>query len=159
MATKHRRLTAETGTGNQNRRKVTMHVHSSSSGQRDYSRTDRITLTGLGNVGYHGVLDSEKQAGQPFFVDITMFTDFTQAAATDDVANTVNYAEVAEVIREIVTGESLDLIETLAENIAQTVLERFPLDAVELTVHKPKAPIEVTFADVAVTIFRENHAR
>lgn len=135
-----------------------MHDHSSSSGQRDYSRTDRITLTGVGSVGYHGVLDSEKQTGQPFFVDITMFTDFTQATATDNVAHTVNYAEVAEVIREIVTGESLDLIETLAERIATAVLEKFPLLAVELTVHKPKAPIEVTFADVAVTIFREKHA-
>ena len=135
-----------------------MHDHSSSSGQRDYSRTDRITLTGVGSVGYHGVLDSEKQTGQPFFVDITMFTDFTRAAATDDVAHTVNYAEVAEVIREIVTGESLDLIETLAERIAAAVLEKFPLLAVELTVHKPKAPIEVTFADVSVTIFREKHA-
>lgn len=135
-----------------------MHDHSSSSGQRDYSRTDRITLTGVGSVGYHGVLDSEKQTGQPFFVDITMFTDFTQAAATDNVAHTVNYAEVAEVIREIVTGESLDLIETLAERIATAVLEKFPLLAVELTVHKPKAPIEVTFADVSVTIFREKHA-
>ncbi|MBF0807671.1 dihydroneopterin aldolase [Rothia nasimurium] len=135
-----------------------MHDHSSSSGQRDYSRTDRITLTGVGSVGYHGVLDSEKQTGQPFFVDITMFTDFTQAAATDNVAHTVNYAEVAEVIREIVTGESLDLIETLAERIASAVLEKFPLLAVELTVHKPKAPIEVTFADVSVTIFREKHA-
>ncbi|WP_237207311.1 dihydroneopterin aldolase [Rothia nasimurium] len=135
-----------------------MHDHSSSSGQRDYSRTDRITLTGVGSVGYHGVLDSEKQTGQPFFVDITMFTDFTQAAATDNVAHTVNYAEVAEVIREIVTGESLDLIETLAERIAAAVLEKFPLLAVELTVHKPKAPIEVTFADVSVTIFREKHA-
>lgn len=135
-----------------------MHDHSSSSGQRDYSRTDRITLTGVGSVGYHGVLDSEKQTGQPFFVDITMFTDFAKAAATDNVAHTVNYAEVAEVIREIVTGESLDLIETLAERIAAAVLEKFPLLAVELTVHKPKAPIEVTFADVSVTIFREKHA-
>lgn len=135
-----------------------MHDHSSSSGQRDYSRTDRITLTGVGSVGYHGVLDSEKQTGQPFFVDITMFTDFTQATATDNVAHTVNYAEVAEVIREIVTGESLDLIETLAERIATAVLEKFPLLAVELTVYKPKAPIEVTFADVSVTIFREKHA-
>lgn len=135
-----------------------MHDHSSSADTRDYSRADRITLTGVGSVGYHGVLDSEKQTGQPFFVDITMFTDFTRAAATDDVAHTVNYAEVAEVIREIVTGESLDLIETLAERIAAAVLKKFPLLAVELTVHKPKAPIEVTFADVSVTIFREKHA-
>lgn len=126
---------------------------------RDYSRADRITLTGVGGVGYHGVLESEKQTGQPFFVDVTMFTDFTRAAATDNVAHTVNYAEVAETIRAVITGESLDLIETLAEQLAQAILEQFPLLAVELTVHKPKAPIEVTFADVSVTIFRENDAR
>lgn len=125
---------------------------------RDYSRADRITLTGVGSVGYHGVLDSEKQTGQPFFVDVTMFTQFARAAATDDVTRTVNYAEVAEVIREIITGESLNLIETLAERIAAAILARFPLLAVELTVHKPKAPIEVTFQDVSVTIFREQHA-
>lgn len=126
---------------------------------RDYSRADRITLTGIGSVGYHGVLESEKQTGQPFFVDVTMFTDFAQAATTDDVNNTVNYAEVAETIRTIITGESLDLIETLAERLATAILDQFPLLAVELTVHKPKAPIEVTFADVSVTIFRENHVR
>ncbi|GGH64214.1 dihydroneopterin aldolase [Rothia aerolata] len=120
------------------------------------ARADRITLTGVGCVGYHGVLDSEKQTGQPFFVDITMFTDFARAAETDDVAHTVNYAEVAECIRDVVTGESLDLIETLAERIASSVLERFSVMALELTVHKPKAPIDVTFSDVSVTIFREN---
>lgn len=120
------------------------------------ARADRITLTGVGCVGYHGVLDSEKQTGQPFFVDITMFTDFAKAAETDDVAHTVNYAEVAECIRDVVTGESLDLIETLAERIASSVLERFSVMALELTVHKPKAPIDVTFSDVSVTIFREN---
>lgn len=120
-----------------------------------YSRMDRITLTGVGVVGYHGVLDSEKEAGQPFFVDITMFTNFKRAAQSDSVENTVNYAEVAELIRDVIMGDSLDLIETLAEQIAEAVLERFPLAAVELTVHKPKAPIEVTFSDVSVTVFRE----
>lgn len=100
-----------------------------------YSRMDRITLTGVGVVGYHGVLESEKQSGQPFFVDISMFTDFKKAASSDNVEHTVNYAEVAELIREVVSGDSLDLIETLAEMIAQKVLERFPVEAVELTVH------------------------
>lgn len=120
-----------------------------------FARMDRITLTGVGCVGYHGVLDSEKKTGQPFFVDITMFTDFRKSASSDDIADTVSYAEVAEVIRDVITGDSLDLIETLAEKTASAVLDAFPLEAVELTVHKPKAPIEVTFADVSVTIFRE----
>ncbi|MFW0108107.1 dihydroneopterin aldolase [Rothia sp. P7181] len=120
-----------------------------------YRTADRITLNGVGCVGYHGVLDSERQTGQPFFVDITMFTDFSRAVADDDVTQTANYAEVAETIRDVVMGEPVDLIETLAEKIAQEVLEHFPLLAVEITVHKPKAPIEVTFSDVSVTIFRE----
>lgn len=128
-------------------------------GADPFSRMDRITLTGVGCVGYHGVLDSEKKTGQPFFVDITMFTDFRKSAASDDIADTVNYAEVAEVIRDVLTGDSLDLIETLAEKTAAAVLEAFPVEAVELTVHKPKAPIEVTFADVSVTIFREKKCR
>ncbi|MEX3610601.1 dihydroneopterin aldolase [Rothia sp. LK2588] len=120
-----------------------------------FARADRITLTGVGSVGYHGVLESEKQTGQPFIVDATLYLDLSKAAATDDVAQTVNYAEVAETIREVITGDSLDLIETLAENLAATMLDRYPLDAVELTLHKPKAPIPVAFADVSVTIFRE----
>lgn len=131
-------------------------VSSTQTGAHDrFARMDRITLTGVGCVGYHGVLDTEKKTGQPFFVDITMFTDFNTSAHSDDIKDTVNYAEVAETIRDVLTGDSLDLIETLAENVASAVLARFPLEAVELTVHKPKAPIEVTFSDVAVTIFRE----
>lgn len=123
-----------------------------------YAAADRITLTGVGCVGYHGVLESEKKTGQPFFVDVTMFSDFTASATTDDIGQTANYAEVAETIREVITGESVDLIETLAENLAATILNRFAIDALELTVHKPKAPIEVTFSDVSVTIFREKQA-
>lgn len=120
-----------------------------------YARADKITLTGVGCVGYHGVLETEKQTGQPFYVDITMFTDFKKSASSDDLKDTVNYAEVANCICDIIAGEPLDLIETLAETLASTVLTRFPLDAVELTVHKPQAPIEVAFTDVSVTIFRE----
>lgn len=123
-----------------------------------YATADRITLTGVGCVGYHGVLESEKKTGQPFFTDVTMYTDFTASAASDDIGKTANYAEVAETIREVVTGESVDLIETLAEKLAATILDRFAINALELTVHKPNAPIEVTFSDVSVTIFREKQA-
>lgn len=136
-----------------------MQDYSSSVTERDYSRADRIKLTGISCLGYHGVLETEKQTGQPFLVDVTLYTDFSKAAESDQVEHTINYAEVAEVIRQILTGPSLDLIETLAEQIAQALLSSFPLQALELTVHKPQAPIEVTFADVSVTIFRENHAR
>ena len=75
--------------------------------------------------------------------------------STDDVALTAHYGEVAEEVRDIVIGPSVNLIETLADQVARRLLDRFPLDAVEVTVHKPKAPIEVTFSDVSVTIYRE----
>ena len=121
-----------------------------------YASCDRITLTGVAAVGFHGALDFEKREGQPFIVDTVLYTDFTQAAATDDLTQTTNYAEVAEIIRTHIVGESLDLIETLAVRIAQNILDECAyVHALEVTVNKPKAPIEVTFGNVAVTVFRE----
>lgn len=118
-------------------------------------RRDRINLLGIGAVGYHGVFDQEKRSGQPFFVDLAMYLDLSAAGATDDVTLTAHYGEVAEEVRDIVIGPSVNLLETLADRIARHLLGRFPLEAVEVTVHKPKAPIEVTFSDVSVTIYRE----
>ena len=69
-----------------------------------YASCDRITLTGVAAVGFHGALDFEKREGQPFIVDTVLYTDFTQAAATDDLAQTTNYAEVAEIIRTHIVG-------------------------------------------------------
>jgi 7,8-dihydroneopterin aldolase/epimerase/oxygenase len=123
---------------------------------RGPDRRDRITLLGIGAVGYHGVFDQEKRNGQPFFVDLVMYLDLTEAGATDDVALTAHYGEVAEQVRDIVIGPSVNLLETLADRIARHLLEHFSLQAVEVTVHKPKAPIEVTFSDVSVTIYREH---
>lgn len=127
--------------------------------QADYARHDRITLTGITAKGYHGVLDFEKRDGQPFVVDATLYSNFSAAAATDDLTKTTNYALVAELInREITTG-SLDLIETLAMNIAEGILADFErIDAVEIKVSKPQAPIEVPFGYVAVSVFRERVA-
>lgn len=121
----------------------------------ELSQYDRITLTGLGAVGYHGVFESERRAGQPFFVDLVMYADLKPAGDRDELSATVHYGEVAELVREIVTGAPYQLIEALAERIATDLLGRFHLiQALEVTVHKPKAPIEVTFSDVAVTVFR-----
>ena len=114
-----------------------------------------LVLLGIGAVGYHGVFDQEKRSGQPFFVDLVMYLDLAAAGASDDVALTAHYGEVAEEVRDIVIGPSVNLLETLADQVARRLLARFPLDAVEVTVHKPKAPIEVTFSDVSVTIYRE----
>ena len=116
---------------------------------------DRITLTGLGAVGYHGVFEKERRSGQPFFVDLVLHLDLRPAGAADDLTLTVHYGEVAELVREIIIGTRFQLIEALAQEIAASLLDRFPAVAVlDVTVHKPKAPIDVTFSDVAVSVSR-----
>lgn len=119
-------------------------------------RRDQISVTGIGAVGYHGVFENERRVGQPFFVDVTLFSDCAAAGASDDLNDTINYGAVAETVKEAIVGEPVNLIEALAERIVRLIFERFGVQAVEITVHKPKAPIEVTFADVALTIYREN---
>lgn len=114
---------------------------------------DRIELTGLECFGYHGVFEEEKKTGQPFIVDVTCWLD--TAGIEDDLSRTVNYAELADVAANIVEGPSRDLIETVAEEVAETAMQRFEiLHAIEVTIHKPKAPIPRTFADVAVVARR-----
>jgi len=115
---------------------------------------DRITLTGLELYGHHGVYPHEKRDGQPFILDITIWLDLTAAAAADDLTRTVNYGELAEVAAGVVAGPPRDLIETVAAEIADEVMRRYPVHATEVTVHKPSAPIPLTFADVSVTIRR-----
>lgn len=115
---------------------------------------DRITLRGLTAEGYHGVFDFEKRDGQPFSVDITVEADLSAAGATDDLHHTINYATIAEVVVARITGPSVDLIERLAQLIADDVLQDERIDAVTVTVHKPKAPIPHAFADAAVTMHR-----
>ncbi|AKK03988.1 dihydroneopterin aldolase [Corynebacterium epidermidicanis] len=116
---------------------------------------DRIELTGLECFGYHGVFDFERREGQKFVIDATCWLDTAPAAAADDLTLTLNYAELAQLIVDIVTGEPRDLIETVAAEVANTVMERFELlHAVEITVHKPAAPIPHSFADVAVVARR-----
>ncbi len=117
---------------------------------------DRITLRGITATGYHGVFPEERRDGQPFVADLVLFTDLGPAAATDDLTLTAHYGEVAELVVQVITGEPLNLIEALAARIADAVLTSFGvLAAVEVTVHKPKAPIAVEFGDVAVTVYRE----
>jgi dihydroneopterin aldolase len=115
---------------------------------------DRITLTGLELFGHHGVYPAEKRDGQRFVVDMTVWLDLTDAVATDDLARTANYGALADLAARVVTGPSRDLIETVAGEIADEVMRGYPVHAVEVTVHKPSAPIPRTFADVSVTIRR-----
>jgi len=115
---------------------------------------DRITLTGLELFGHHGVFAHEKRDGQRFVVDLTIWAELTQAVATDDLARTVDYGELARVAERVVTGPPRDLIEAVAGEIADEIMRDHPVHAVEVTIHKPSAPIPLTFADVSVTIRR-----
>ncbi|MGW3468000.1 dihydroneopterin aldolase [Saccharopolyspora sp. NPDC000995] len=115
---------------------------------------DRITLTGLKVRGNHGVFDHEKRDGQDFFVDITVWIDLGDAAKSDDLAKTLHYGELAERAEAIVAGPPKDLIEAVAGEIADDIMSDERVHAAEVTIHKPSAPIPLTFADVAVTIRR-----
>jgi dihydroneopterin aldolase len=117
--------------------------------------TDLISLTGLRVRGHHGVYDFERAQGQEFTVDVTLEVDLASAAASDDVADTVHYGELADRLVAIVNGPPVRLIETLAEKLASACLTDARVAAVSVTVHKPQAPIAYEFGDVAVTIRRE----
>ena len=126
---------------------------------------DRIALTGLKVRGNHGVFDHEKRDGQDFTCDVTLWLDFGAAAASDDLEDTVDYGAVAQIAHDVIAGPARDLIETVAVEIAEKLLAaddtaaaaaaRPPLlHAVEVTIHKPQAPIPLEFGDVAVTARR-----
>lgn len=116
---------------------------------------DTIRLTGLKLSGHHGVFDWEKQQAQPFEVDADLDLDLSTAGSTDALADTVSYAEIADLIDTIVSGESFNLIEALGETLARAILVKdHRIRAVTVTVHKPQAPLDQSFADVAVTIRR-----
>ena len=116
--------------------------------------TDTIVLRGVRAVGHHGVYAEERENGQPFVVDVTLEVDTSAAALSDDVADTVHYGELAARISAAIEGDPVNLIETLAQRIADVCLAERRVDAVEVTVHKPEAPVGVPFTDVAVTIVR-----
>lgn len=117
---------------------------------------DRILLSGLKATGYHGVFDHERRDGQEFTVDLVLYTDLRPAAAADDLTLTAHYGELAEQVCALIAGEPVNLIETLAERIADHVLAGFGVvEAVDVTVHKPHAPITVPFGDVEIQIHRE----
>jgi 7,8-dihydroneopterin aldolase/epimerase/oxygenase len=116
--------------------------------------TDRIALRGLRARGRHGVLAAERELGQEFVIDATLFLDTAPAAENDDLTRTVHYGELAEALVKIVEGEPVELIETLAQRLADVCLDNDLVEAVEISVHKPAAPIPVPFGDVVVTIER-----
>src|SRR5207244_1887501 len=113
---------------------------------------DLIQLTGLLVRGHHGVFEHERREGQEFLVDVTLELDTRPAAASDDLADTVDYGALAEALASVVRGEAVNLLETLAQRLAEMCLGDERVVAATVTVHKPQAPIPFTFGDVAVTI-------
>lgn len=116
---------------------------------------DRISLTGVRARGFHGVLDHERRDGQEFLVDVVLgISPNVSPGRSDDLRHTVDYGAVAVAIVEILEGPAVNLIETLALRVADSCLAFESVAAVQVTVHKPGAPIPVPFADVAVTVTR-----
>lgn len=120
----------------------------------DTSPADRLTLRGLRVNGRHGVLESERQHEQEFVVDVVLGLDTRPAAFSDDLVATVDYARLAEHLAAAVSGDPVDLIETLAQRLADICLHEDRVADVAVTVHKPQAPLNVPVDDVSVTIHR-----
>ncbi|MGF1646941.1 MAG: 2-amino-4-hydroxy-6-hydroxymethyldihydropteridine diphosphokinase [Kineosporiaceae bacterium] len=115
---------------------------------------DTVTVRGIEAVGRHGVLAPERRDGQPFSCDVTLHVDTRRAGTRDDLAETVDYSVVAQAAHAVLAGPPRDLVETVAAEIADVVLADPRVAAVDVTVHKPRAPIPVPFADVSVTVHR-----
>jgi len=116
--------------------------------------TDVIRISGLVVFAHHGVLEHEKTDGQTFGVDVDLHLDVGEAAASDDLGKTISYAEVADLVSDLMTAKSYDLIETAAVRVAEGILKNFAAEAVGVTIHKPSAPISHEFEDVSVSVWR-----
>ena len=117
-------------------------------------RLDVVELRGLRARGRHGVLPAERELGQVFGVDVAMHLDTRPAAASDDLADAVDYGAVAQAVHAVIAGEPVDLLETLAARVAGAVLADHRVRAVDVAVHKPAAPVTVAFEDVVVRVHR-----
>ena len=116
---------------------------------------DLIRITGIKGFGYHGVFEAERANGQDFYVDVELEVDLTRASVSDDVTDTINYAEVTDMVIEEITNNPVSLIEKLAGRIAERIKISFAQAAcVTVTVHKPQAPVAAEVKDIAVTISR-----
>ncbi|MDT5090748.1 MAG: 7,8-dihydroneopterin aldolase/epimerase/oxygenase [Mycobacterium sp.] len=119
---------------------------------------DRIELRGLVVRGHHGVFEHERRDGQDFVVDITVWIDLDRAGASDDLADTLDYGELAKRAADIVGGPAKNLIEAVAAEIAEDIMRDERAHAVEVTLHKPNAPIPLAFNDVAVVARRSRRS-
>jgi dihydroneopterin aldolase len=120
--------------------------------------TDELAVLGIECWGHHGVFDHERRDGQKFVVDLVLGVDTAPAAASDDLRDTVDYGSLVAGVAEAVQRDPVDLIETLAQRIADVCLLDARVEWARVTVHKPDAPIEATFRDVRLTITRHRSA-
>jgi len=117
--------------------------------------SDQIVLTGIHGFGYHGLFEQERIDGQDFFVDLTLEVDLRAASTSDAISDTVNYAEITDLVVEEITTNPVNLIEKLAGRIADRVLtQHVKVDSVTVTVHKPQAPVAAQLKDIAVVVTR-----
>ncbi|HEX6221075.1 MAG TPA: dihydroneopterin aldolase [Acidimicrobiia bacterium] len=116
---------------------------------------DRIDLKGIEVYAKHGVLEHEQEKAQVFTADVTVFTDLGPAGESDDLADTLDYSELALEVREVIGAESYKLIETVAARVADAVMSHPRVAGTIVTIHKPGAPIDLVFEDVSVTIERQ----
>ena len=117
--------------------------------------TDELAVTGIECFGHHGVFDHERRDGQTFVIDLALGIDSGPAAASDDLRDTVDYGNLVAQVKAAVEKDPVDLIETLAQRIADVCLWDARVEWARVTVHKPDAPIDANFSDVALTITRK----
>lgn len=117
--------------------------------------SDRISLKGIWGFGYHGVFDHEAKSGQDFFVDLDIYLNLSAASRSDNLSETIDYGDLANLVVEEISGERVQLIERLAGRIADRIKNLHPhIERIEVTVHKPKAPVTSEVADISVTVSR-----
>ena len=116
---------------------------------------DKIILKGIQFHGYHGVAEAERQLGQKYEIDLELMTDLSAAGKTDDLAHTIDYAQVIQRVIEIGTQQPFQLFEALAETIAESILAQFQIEEVRITVKKLSPPIEPTLTYAGVEIHRK----
>ncbi len=131
-------------------------THESVSGDEP---ADLLSVSGIECFGHHGVFEHERREGQPFVIDLTLGVRTRRAAASDDLRDTVDYGSLVSAVKAAVERDPVDLIETLAQRISDVCLAGDRVDWARVTVHKPDAPIDATFTDVALTITRRREGQ
>lgn len=116
--------------------------------------SDEIRILGIKAFGYHGVFSEEREQGQEFICDLTLYRSLARAGESDALEDTVDYSEVAREAKEIIEGPAFNLIEKVATEIAEKIKAKFNVDQIEVVIHKPHAPVSLEFEDISVKIKR-----